>query len=260
MVRTLPRSPERWQPKCLAGIGCATSSRDMARPLAFVLGMALSVAPALGYAGGTNETRFDVRQFRVVERESGKTDYYKVVADPTRPFIRAEYPPGADTAVLGVQLPDGLRRTARGLHWMWRAGTLPHDMGRCDQTSGIADSAALVYVVWKRGLRWYTLRYVWATVAPKGAVCNSKRNLFLAEDTVVLESGAGTGGWVGEELDLASEFRRHFAGGDAQADVPDFVGLAIMTDGDQTRSVSSADYADFVVHSVASSFDSARAE
>jgi hypothetical protein len=71
--------------------------------------------------------------------------------------------------------------------------------------------------------------------------------MFLAEDTVVLESGAGTGAWVSEDLDLPAEFRRHFASGDPNAEVPDLVGLALMTDGDQTHSESAADYADFVL-------------
>jgi Protein of unknown function (DUF3047) len=193
------------------------------------------------------DTHLDVHQFGIVARESGPTNYYSVVNDPAQPFIRADYPPGAETAVFGIQLPESTRRTARGLHWSWRARVLPKDVGTCDARSGIADTAALVYVIWKRGLRWYTLRYVWSTVAAKGGVCNGKRNMFLAEDTVVLETGAATGGWVSEDLDLAAEFRRHFASGDASADVPDLVGLALMSDGDQTHSESSADYADFVL-------------
>jgi hypothetical protein len=199
-----------------------------------------------GDAAGA-DVRLDVHQFRIVERESGPTNYYAVVNDPAQPFIHADYPPGAETAVFGIQLPEANRRTARGLHWNWRARVLPRDVGTCDARSGIADTAALVYVLWKRGLRWYTLRYVWSTQAAKGGVCNGKRNMFLAEDTVVLESGAGTGAWVSEDLDLPAEFRRHFASGDPNAEVPDLVGLALMTDGDQTHSESAADYADFVL-------------
>jgi len=35
------------------------------------------------------------------------------------------------------------------------------------------------------------------------------------------------------------------AGGNPNADVPDLVGLGLMSDGDQTRSTSAADYATF---------------
>jgi hypothetical protein len=43
------------------------------------------------------------------------------------------------------------------------------------------------------------------------------------------------------------EFRNHFEGGDPGASVPDLIGVGIMSDGDQTGSVSEADYADFVI-------------
>jgi hypothetical protein len=46
---------------------------------------------------------------------------------------------------------------------------------------------------------------------------------------------------------LKSEFQHHFANGDPNADVPDLVGIGLMTDGDQTHSDSAADYADFVL-------------
>jgi len=211
--------------------------------------MVVTFGMLLGATAGSAsaaDARLDVHQFRIVEKESGPTNYYAVVNDPAQPFIHADYKPGFETAVFGIQLPDSARR-ARGLHFGWRARVLPRDVGSCGPHGGIADSAALVYVVWKRGLKWYTLRYVWSTVAPKGSVCNGKRNLFLAEDTVVLETGPGSDAWVNEELDLLGEFRRHFASGDANADVPDLVGIALMTDGDQSRSESAADYADFVL-------------
>jgi hypothetical protein len=51
--------------------------------------------------------------------------------------------------------------------------------------------------------------------------------------------------WRDETLDLDAAFRRHFAEGDPTADVPDFMGVGIMTDGDQTQSESMADYAQF---------------
>jgi hypothetical protein len=217
----------------------STRSSGLLVALAVLLGAsAIDAAP-------TN-VRLDVHEFRIVERESGPTNYYSVVDDPVEPFIRAEYRPGFETAVFGVRLPDSTRR-ATHLHWDWRARTLPRDPGMCNAKSGLADTAALIYAIWKRGLRWYTIRYVWSANAPRGNVCNGKRNLFLAEDTVVLETGDGNGSWVSEDLDLPAEFRRHFSNGDPRADVPDFIGIGLMTDGDQARSESAADYADFLV-------------
>jgi hypothetical protein len=47
--------------------------------------------------------------------------------------------------------------------------------------------------------------------------------------------------------DLRAEYRRHFEDGRPDVEVPDFAGVGIMSDGDQTRSDSAADYAGFSV-------------
>ena len=219
----------------------------MARRLTGFLAAVACLASGMSSHAGSSELRLSVHQFRVVERESGRTNYYSVVDDPVRPFIRGEYRPVMDTAVYGLEIPESERKTALELRWSWRARTLPQDASTCSHGSGIADSAALVYVVWKRGLRWYTLRYAWSTSAAKGNVCDSRRNPFVAQDTVVLESGAGSGQWVSETIDLKAAFRRHFADGDPNAEVPDLVGVGLLTDGDQSHSDSAADYADFVL-------------
>jgi hypothetical protein len=187
----------------------------------------------------------DAAAWRVVARESGPVNYYSVMSEgPTR-FVRARYVPPLKTAVLGWQTPDRDRRRAKGLRWTWRARTLPRDADECRPGKG--DSAAVVYVTWKRGLRYYTLKYVWSTTGAKGKVCGKKRNPFVAQDTVVLEAGPPLDVWRTVEIDLASEFRKHFGDGDPAADVPDFVGIGIMSDGDQTQSESSADYGPFSV-------------
>ena len=51
--------------------------------------------------------------------------------------------------------------------------------------------------------------------------------------------------WRTEDIDPSAEFRAHFEGGNPNADVPDLVGLGLMSDGDQTLSASAADYAAF---------------
>jgi hypothetical protein len=89
------------------------------------------------------------------------------------------------------------------------------------------DSAASVYVTWKRGLRWYSLKYVWSSVGPRDAICDRHRNPFLAQDTIILESGEPIGFWKQEEIDLDLEFRRHFESGNPHAEV--FFFLAIWT-------------------------------
>jgi hypothetical protein len=78
-------------------------------------------------------------------------------------------------------------------------------------------------------------------------VCDKKRNPFLAQNTVIVETGAPLSEWRSVDLDLRAEFRKHFEGGDKSAEVPELFGIGLMSDGDQTASVSSADFADFTL-------------
>jgi DUF3047 family protein len=199
----------------------------------------------LSAASPQSARHFAVQNFHVVARESGPVNYYRVFKDADPPFIRADYHPPYETTVVGVQVPDDDRASARALSWRWRAVTLPKGGNECQEGKG--DSAAVVYVSWRRGLRWYALKYVWSAVGPKGATCDRKSNPFMAQDTVVLESGAPLNEWKTERIDLKAEFRKHFENGEASASVPDFLGIGLMSDGDQTHSDSSADYADFVL-------------
>ena len=190
-----------------------------------------SAAPNLTISPGT---------WRVVQRDSGPVNYYSIMREAEVPFIRAEYRPPLKTVVLGWQMPEADRQSANKLRWSWRARTLPAGGDECQ--SGKGDSAAVVYVSWKRTLRYYTVKYVWSAVGKKGSVCDMKRNPFVAQNTVIVASGGPLDTWQTQEIDLKAEFRKHFADGDANADVPDFVGVGLMSDGDQTNSASSEDY------------------
>ncbi len=216
------------------------ASRKRAALAACVLAAVLCSAPQ---ASADNDLVIDATAWRVIKSESGPVDYYSVQSDGANRFVHSHYVPPMKTTVLGYQIADGDRQRVRKLQWSWRAITLPNGGDECSSRS--ADSAAVVYVSWKRGLRYYTLKYVWSAVSKKGAVCDSRRNPFVAQDTVIVESGGPTGVWKNVEIDLAEHFRHHFAHDDPTASVPDFVGLGIMSDGDQTNSESSADFGTF---------------
>jgi len=218
--------------------------RHTLRPQAWLT--ALGVACLLPWSAKAEQPLpLDVHQFKIVEKTSGPVNYYTTVTEGATSFIRSAYHPPLKTAVVGVQFPDALQHGIRKIRWRWRALTLPNGGNECQ--SGKGDSAAVVYLEWKNGLRWYSLKYVWSSVGLKGAVCDGRRNPFLAQDTIILESGAPLMKWITEEIDPDAEFRKHFRDGDPQADVPALVGIGIMSDGDQTHSDSSADYADFVL-------------
>lgn len=211
------------------------------RALAGTLLLSLSV-----FATQT-EHKLEARGFRIVPSESGPINYFRVVESPEGVFIRASYEPGYKTAVFGYQIPDDLRQGITSLSWRWRAQSLPVGANEC--IKGKSDSAAVVYMTFRRGLRWYALKYVWSSTLPKGTVCDKKRNPFRAQDTVVLESGGPLNAWKTVKINPQAEFRKHFEDGDASASVPDLIGIGLMSDGDQTSSKSSADFADFsVVH------------
>jgi hypothetical protein len=210
---------------------------------ASALALACGVLLAPAQAAAPPPWPIAVQSFRLVERVSGPLNYYSVRPGPPA-HIHSDYQPGNKTAVVGYDAKPWQAR-ARKLRWRWRALTLPRGGDECRDGKG--DSAAVVYVTWKRGLRYYTLKYVWSAVGARGAVCDKKRNPFLAQDTVIRESGAPLDEWRSVELDLPTEFRRHFEGGDAKAAVPDLFGVGLMSDGDQTGSPSSADFADFTL-------------
>lgn len=190
------------------------------------------------------ETAIDVHSFRVVESYSGPVSYYRIIEESPA-FIRSAYRPPLETVTLGAEMPGELRQSVKRLRWKWRALALPKNGDECKP--GFGDSAAVVYVSWKRGFKWYSLKYTWSAAGAKGSVCDQKRNLFVVQDTVILESGGPLNEWRTEEVDPSAEFRAHFEKGNPNADVPDLVGLGIMSDGDQTNSASSADFTGFTV-------------
>ena len=97
-------------------------------------------------------------------------------------------------------------------------------------------------------MRWYSLKFIWSSEAPLGATCNRMRNPFVASDSIVLRTGRVSTGWVEETIDPEELFRQHFSNGDPRSEVPELQGIGLMSDGDQTGSISAADYAGFVLY------------
>jgi hypothetical protein len=188
----------------------------------------------------------EAQRFQVLQRDSGPTSYYWIIEDPLGPFIRGVYRPPLETVTLFADVGDGLRNGVERIRFRWRAWVLPVGANECEPGRG--DAAANVYVAWKRGLRWYSVKLVWSSGAPVGATCDRIRNAFVASDTIVLRSGPPTGVWQEEEIDPAALFRAHFEGGNPSAEVPELQGVGILTDGDQMHTLSVADYSGFVLY------------
>ncbi len=194
---------------------------------------------------GPGEVNIGVSRLKPLKLRSGPVNYYTVIRDPGGDYIHSSYKWPLKTAVLAYEIPGRLRGKVARFSWKWRAVLLPKGGDEC--IPGRTDSAAVLYLVWRRGLRWYSLKYAWSAAGVTGMVCGRQRGLFSAQETIILESGPGSGGWRAAELDPDFEFRSHFAGGDPNADVPGLDGFGLMSDGDQTRSPSEADFGGFVL-------------
>lgn len=207
---------------------------------------ALTMAAGGAAPPGMRAFPLDVHRFEVLERDSGPVSYYSLVEDPTNPFIRGVYTPGLETVTLFADVGDGLRRGVDLIRFRWRPWVLPIRGNECANNRG--DAAANVYIAWKRGLKWYSLKLVWSSEGNPGVTCRRTRNLFVESDSIVLRSGPPVGEWQEEEINPTALFRQHFEGGNPNAEVPELQGIGILSDGDQTHSTSAADFAGFVLY------------
>ena len=203
-----------------------------------------SVLVSLVLSASPGETPLDIHSFQVVKQSSGPDDYYRVENGPDGPFLAARYHPPLDTCVRGIEAPEAFKRTLGGVRWRWRVRAFPKGADDCNPEVG--DAAAGVFVSFKAGLKIMVIKYVWNSVGPAGKSCELANNLFFAKREVVLRSGGEVGHWHTETVDPRRDFVRYFGG--KLEDVPDFVALGVLTDGDATNSRSEADYADFVLY------------
>ncbi len=194
-------------------------------------------------ASSADGTALDIRAFQVVKQSSGPVDYYTVETGPEGPFLAARYHPPLDTVVRGIEAPQSFRRTLAGVRWRWRVRAFPKGGDDCNPDVG--DAAAGVFATFKAGLKVMVIKYVWNSVGPTHRSCELANNLFFAKRVVVLRSGGEVDTWRTEAVDPRRDFVRYFGG--KLEDVPDFVALAVLSDGDATNSPSEADYADFVL-------------
>lgn len=207
---------------------------------------------ALGDDGGpspaataTNrELAISPRSFKVLEQDSGPVNYYSVFTEGGTEMIRSVYKPPLETVVFATVIPDEARKTVSQVSWRWRVHQLPKDSNDCGP--GFSDSGASVFLTFKSGMKYKILKYVWSTTGVRFSFCQSKRGWFLDRDTILLHVGGPLDSWVSESVDPRAAYAKHFE--TKLEDVPDFVGIAVMTDGDQSNSVVASDYADFVVH------------
>jgi len=181
--------------------------------------------------------------FTVFKEDSGPVNYYSLGNDEGVPILRGVYRPGLGNVVLNARVPEEARHSVRSVSWRWRVHELPRDANDCGP--GASDAAASVFLAFKAGLKLMVIKYVWSTVGTVGQSCQSTRGWFFDRDTTLVAVGGPLDVWSSYEVDPRREFVKHYGG--RPEDVPDFVAIGVMTDGDNSRSPAAADYADFVV-------------
>jgi len=181
--------------------------------------------------------------FTVFKEDSGPVNYYSLGNDEGVPILQGVYRPGLGNVVLNARVPEEARQAVRSVSWRWRVHELPRDANDCGP--GASDAAASVFLAFKAGLKLMVIKYVWSTVGTVGQSCQSTRGWFFDRDTTLVAVGGPLDVWSSYEVDPRREFVKHYGG--RLEDVPDFVAVGLMTDGDNSRSPAAADYADFVV-------------
>ncbi len=163
---------------------------------------------------------------------------YSVQAAGEKKFLHA------DARGLSVQISYEKKWSLRDfpiLRWQWRAVTFP--TGSNERVKSGNDSVLGVYIVLS-GLPFVTaIKYIWSDTLPEGTVLDSPYS--SGTKMMVLRSGRALAGtWVTEERDVLSDYERLFGKKEKN---PKAIGIAILTDADNTKSQSVGDYADITI-------------
>lgn len=128
------------------------------------------------------------------------------------------------------------------LNWSWRAQVLPAQGD--ESIKATCDVTACVNVVLKAS-KWKprTIKYSWSTTLAEGTRTESPFAYWPSRcDIVVMESGyENQGSWVNEKVNVLEDYKKFYKKKKVNSLVIE--AFVIMTDSDNTASVSAADYA-----------------
>src|SRR5262252_3280594 len=170
-------------------------------------------------------------------KDSGK-DAYRVMEERGLRFLRA------DVRGLGVQAAKQYEWDLEAyplLAWSWRPLEFP--TGGDERESKTNDSALAVYLLvpYSRIAGPKAVKYIWSEKVPVGTHLESNNGLTQVR---VLRSGmAGRGEWQQEKVNVLEDYRKYFD----TKETPKPIGIAVLTDADDTKSMAAGDYADFKI-------------
>jgi hypothetical protein len=221
----------------------------------FVIGVLLALAVALPLtfvapptvpAEGDCRTIEDFSHAQIGEfpsewkarKETGKA-VYTVQDEGDRRFLRAV------SRKLGIQAAREVQgwdlTTYPILTWSWRPREFPKGADERDERGNDSVLAVYMLVPYSRVAGPKAVKYIWSEKVPVGTHLASNGGLTQVR---VLRSGTeGRGEWRQEKANVLEDYRRYF---DAK-DPPKPIGIAVLTDSDDTKSSAAGDYADFKI-------------
>jgi len=166
-------------------------------------------------------------------KDSGRT-VYSIHEDGGRRFLHAA------ARGLGIQAAKEIEWDLAAypvLVWSWRPLEFP--AGADERQSATNDSALAVYAVFKQ-TAWSvkSMKYIWSASVPLGTAVASSQG--LTQGVIVRSGTAGKGEWVEEKVNVLEDFKKYF-----KEDPPKAIGIAVLTDSDDTKSSAQGDYANF---------------
>jgi hypothetical protein len=171
-------------------------------------------------------------------KESGKR-VYTVQEEGGKRFLRAISKGLGIQAAREVQDWDLTKYPV--LAWSWRPREFPR--GADERESRTNDSVLAVYMLvpYSRVAGPKAVKYVWSEQVPVGTRLSSNNGLTQVR---VVQSGTdGRGEWRQEKVNVLEDYRKYFEA----KDVPKPIGIAVLTESDDTKSSASGDYADFKI-------------
>ncbi len=186
-----------------------------------------------------------VHQFTKIDKLSGDKNYYEIMmSDSGMEYIHSHYDPTKKVVRYGFQFPDTMRNVEY-VSWLWRVEIPP--VGADERINGLNDSGCAVYLIFKDKIKTYCIKYVYSSVVPKGTTIRKDPVLYPMQQMYMVVadtwSANDKGLWKKVVVNVKSDFKKIY-----KVDkCPELKGIGILSDGDATKSVVIADYAEFKI-------------
>lgn len=171
--------------------------------------------------------------------EDGKADHL-LVAEGKLNFVRSKYIVGTEAKYLYREV-DWDSAIYPYLRWQWRVRQFPKGAKILDPK--VSDAGAQIYVLWRFFPRYFVLKYFWAADEPAGKTFKDGNAFIGFLFGNILRSGGKLNDWQTETRNVAEDFEKGFG----QKPPGKVRAIAVLADGDETKSPSEADFANFEI-------------